>query len=424
MKEKRQALYKKIQTPLLDEKNICSMNSSGHKVRNMRWNKIHRVFIVISILLCAGIVLLAVCGDGKRWVPSQVIAKIAETISNVEFRDMSGKIEEKGEQIGDSSFLEFIEGILLPDHTLGESKEDQSTTDSEVDSGESGDTHEKPLTLQALYMFDYDAVPKGEIPIIPMDLSLSQYGTEYINNATGLKPDTKKLLTANLNSSVSVASLGKSSDPLVLIVHTHGTEGYSEDGAISFLDQGDEIARSKDPEKNVVAVGKVLAEALNQKGVNTIHCTVMHDQLQYKDAYARSEETIQKYLQEYPSIKLVIDLHRDSVLKSGGELVRPVTLVDGQAAAQMMCVVGSNWNGGTYPNWEKNLALALQLRQTMNESVQNICRPVYLKGSTYNQELAPYSLLVEMGASGNSLEEAKRTSKLLAESLAKMILLL
>ena len=150
----------------------------------------------------------------------------------------------------------------------------------------------------------------------------------------------------------------------------------------------------------------------------------MHDELQYKDAYSRSEETIRKYLKEYPSIRLVIDLHRDSVLKSGGELVRPVTLVNGEAAAQMMCVVGSNWNGGEYPNWEGNLAFALKIREELNAEGENLCRPVYLKGATYNQELAPYSLLVEMGASGNSLEEAKRTARRLADVLACMVSLL
>ena len=88
----------------------------------------------------------------------------------------------------------------------------------------------------------------------------------------------------------------------------------------------------------------------------------MHDQNQYKDSYARAEETIKQYLAKYPSIRLVIDLHRDSVVKSTGELVRPVTLIDGGAAAQVMCVVGSNWGGEKNPNWEGNLALARKMQ--------------------------------------------------------------
>ncbi|MBR2353435.1 MAG: stage II sporulation protein P [Clostridia bacterium] len=312
--------------------------------------------------------------------------------------------------------MEVLEGFLIPDRDFpDQGEEDEGGADWETD--EPIPDPKEPLTLQTLYAFDYGAVPEGETPIIPMDLSLSEFGDAYINNATGLKPDTKKLLSMNLKDVPTLLSVNRGADPLVLILHTHGTEGYSENGAISFLDRGEDLARSSDPSQNVLAVGQVLAETLNRAGVNTLHCTVMHDQPQYKDSYRRSEETIRRYLKEYPSIRLVIDLHRDSVLKSGGELVRPVTLVDGEPTAQMMCVIGSNWNGGSYPNWEKNLALALKLRAEMNREGENICRPVYLKGSTYNQELAPYSLLVEMGASGNSLEEAKRAAEKFAMAL-------
>lgn len=420
MKEKKYTLWGKTPPHLLEEAPTFNDFYERRKSRK-KWNVIQRGFMAASVLLCMGIVCLAFFGTGSRWLSSQTVSKISEMIANVEFRDLSGETDEGDAHSKDSAFLELIEGILLPDHTLEPSKKDEVSTDSDTGDKESDSDQKAPLTLQALYAFDYDAVPDGETPIIPMDLSLSQFGNEYINNATGLDPDTKKLLTESFNSSVSVASAALSSDPLVLVVHTHGTEGYSKDGAISFLDQGEEFARSQDTQQNVVAVGKVLADALNENGINTIHCTIMHDQLQYKDAYARSEETIRRYLKEYPSIKLVIDLHRDSVLKSGGELVRPVTLADGEAAAQMMCVIGSSWNGGDYPNWEKNLALALQLRQKMNEAVPNICRPVYLKGSTYNQELAPYSILVEMGASGNSLEEAKRTAERFALVLVEIV---
>ena len=117
----------------------------------------------------------------------------------------------------------------------------------------------------------------------------------------------------------------------------------------------------------------------------------------------------------------MIDLHRDSVVKSTGELVRPVTAVDGEAVAQVMCVVGSDWGGQENPNWQGNLSLALKLREELNQKYQNLCRPAYLRASTYNQELAPYSLLLEVGASGNSLAEAKRSASLIADALAKFI---
>ena len=278
-----------------------------------------------------------------------------------------------------------------------------------------------PSAKEDIYFFDRNLVPKGETAIIPMDLSLTSYGAEYINNSTGYSPDTAKLLAADLKDNINIEYLASSGAPVVLIVHTHATEGYSADGAISYLESGGEYARSDDIKNNVVAVGKVLADELNKAGISTIHSTVLHDAVQYKDSYARSEETIRQYLEKYPSIRLVIDLHRDAIVRSNGDLVRPVVLSDGEAAAQVMCVVGSDWGGQRCKNWEGNLSLALKLRERLNANTQGICRPPYLKSSTYNQELAPYSLLLEMGASGNSLEEAKRSAKLVANALLDLI---
>lgn len=278
-----------------------------------------------------------------------------------------------------------------------------------------------PMSRDELYFFDRNSVPKGETAIIPMDLSLSSYGAEYINNSTGYSPDTAKLLASELKDNINIEYLASSGSPVVLIVHTHATEGYSAHGAISYLETGGEYARTSDIKSNVVAVGKTLADELNKAGISTIHSTVLHDAVQYKDSYARSEETIRQYLERYPSIRLVIDLHRDAIVRSNGDLVRPVALSEGEAAAQVMCVVGSDWGGQKCSNWEGNLALALKLREKLNSKTEGICRPPYLKSSTYNQELAPYSLLLEMGASGNSLEEAKRSAKLVAEALLTLI---
>ncbi len=275
--------------------------------------------------------------------------------------------------------------------------------------------------IQGLYEYDYSKVPNGHTPIVPMDLSLYKNGDLYINNSTGYKPDIEGLLNSSL-SSPTVDYLSSTNAPTVLIVHTHGTEAYSSDGAISYEDNGSEIARSDDIRQNVVSVGAVMAEILNEKGISTLHCTVMHDSIQYKDSYSRAEETIKQYMEKYPSIKLVIDLHRDSIVKSSGELVRPVTLVDGNAAAQIMCVVGSDWGGGYCPNWQDNLSLALKLRQRLNAKYTNICRPTDLRSQSFNQELAPYSLLLEIGSSGNSRKEAMICAALVANELAELIL--
>jgi stage II sporulation protein P len=147
----------------------------------------------------------------------------------------------------------------------------------------------------------------------------------------------------------------------------------------------------------------------------------MHDRESYKDSYIRAASTIAGYLAKYPTIQYVIDLHRDSLTSGDGSLIRPVTVVDGVPTAQVMCVVGSDYNGTDYSNWQDNLSLALKFRSALNEKYENISRPVYLRSSAYNQQYAPLSMLLEIGASGNSLSEAKNAAVLAAEVLADII---
>lgn len=329
--------------------------------------------------------------------------KIADVFTRLDF----SATRENGNDGGDF--------IALPNGTGSVPKKE---TDTEVSGG--GDNSASVVKPSGLYGYDYSAVPEGCTPIIPMDLSLSSYGSFYINNSTGYSPDISVLLKKKLGSDNGYTPLAASQSPLVLIIHTHGTEAYSSDGAL-YCEDSDNYARTGDASKSVVAVGARIGEILNKNGIPTAHCTVMHDSVQYKDSYARAEETVKKYLSEYPTIKLVIDIHRDSIVRSTGELVRPVAEVNGEAAAQLMCVVGSDWAGDVCSNWEDNLSLALKLREGINEKYGNLCRPVYLKGNTYNQELSKYSLLIEVGSSGNSLEEALRSASAAAEVLTELI---
>lgn len=409
--KKRKALPqgKKKEIPLLKEgerEPIRWMFGEEQNERRRRFQHIYMITTTIALTLC--IVLMAVMfGFGKN------SANLSD-ISDFLFGWMKGdpQNEDKDEQNPD-----VLDGFLLPKETTSPSSPSEEESGTQPPSSNNGTVMNKEL----LYQFDYSKVPDGETPIIPMDLSLISYGATYIYNSTGLTPDTGRLLNDPLPKQNQTELLSTKNEPLVLIVHTHGTEAYSEDGAISYLDEGQELARSQDPAETVVSVGALMAEILNRQGISTVHCTVMHDRTQYKDSYLRSEETIRSYLEQYPSIRLVIDVHRDSIVKSTGELVRPVTLIDEKPAAQVMCVVGSNWNGEDNPNWEGNLALALKLRKSLNEQYENLCRPPYLKSSTYNQELAPYSLLLEVGGSGNSLEEAKRSASAVAEALVPLV---
>ena len=375
----------------------------GRPVRHRILKKWYAVYLVTTVSVVVAVLLLLLFGVGENGKPL-------------------------GGRLNLSSFAEKVVGWFVSTDSPS-IETSNGNADSDIsDIPSNNPTTSKPedtedvqvsTTVKGLYDFDYSKVPEGHTPIIPMDLSLSKYGDTYINNATGYSPNTVELINRQLGSSYQ--PLSSNNGPLVLIIHTHGTEAYSQNGAISFSSDEQNYARTSDTEKNVVAVGRALADELIKNGIPTAHCTVLHDSVQYKDSYARAEETVKRYLQEYPTIKLVIDVHRDSIVKSSGEVVRPVTEYDGQAAAQVMCVVGSSWAGDECPNWENNLSLALQLRRALNSECESICRPPFLKGNTYNQELAPYSLLLEVGSQGNSLEEALASAKLVGQKLSAII---
>ena len=393
-------------TPYLPKGETISYEARTKK-KISRWYKIYLATTLGVVFLT--VIFLIVGISDKATLPN--IESIASGILSGDLMDLSGGVPYNKDEIKDNydNVFDVIDGILLP-------SKDPDDSDSVVVPDK-----DAPTQKQDIYAFDYSKVPEGETAIIPMDLSLSSNGSAYIYNSTGYAPDLEALLAANFTTANNPSYISNISAPLVLIVHTHGTESYSADGAISYLDDGREIARSEDTAENVVSVGAVMAEILNKNGIPTLHCTIMHDRIQYKDSYARAEETIKQYLEKYPSIKLVIDLHRDAVVKSTGELVRPVTEVNSEAVAQVMCVVGSDWGGEACPAWKNNLSLSLKLRDSLNSKYGNICRPTYLRASTYNQELAPFSLLLEIGASGNSLIEAKRAAVLVAQELLPLI---
>lgn len=312
-----------------------------------------------------------------------------------------------------------------PSHPCGVATDTTDATDAAgtPSDGEPSDTavsdtasNDEPSEVTDIYDYDASAVPAGHVAIRPYDLSLSAYGDSFMYNSTSYSPSVAALLRLDTRPTLTDTA----SAPVVLIIHTHGTEAYSPEGSISYDGVGT-LARSSDVTQNVVAVGRVMAEVLNRNGINTLHCEIMHDEQSYRDSYSRSAATVREYLRKYPSIKYVFDVHRDSVTDGSGALLRPVTASGGRVAAQVMCVVGSDEGGADYPDWQQNLAFALRLRSTMNGSCARLARPVCLRSSAYNQQYAPMSLLLEVGCSGNYLSEALEAGRLCAQSLAELI---
>lgn len=217
-----------------------------------------------------------------------------------------------------------------------------------------------------------------------------------------------------------VIDVVKNGRPQILIIHTHTTEGYLEEESETCA--SDYVGRELDAEKNIVAVGKTVADALNEAGINTIQITEVYDDPEFSGAYDRSAEAVKAMLKKYSSIEMVIDIHRDSIINADGIRVKPTAEIDGEKAAQVMILAGCNEDGALeFLNWEYNLRFDVRLQQSMNELYPGLARPIYFVARRYNMHLTKNSMLVEIGTEVNTLDEALYAARLFADALLKTL---
>ena len=171
------------------------------------------------------------------------------------------------------------------------------------------------------------------------------------------------------------------------------------------------------------AVGRVMADTLNAAGLNTLHDETLNDYPSYTGSYANSRTVVQQYLAQYPSIKVVLDVHRDAIETENGSRMAPVCTVDGRQAAQVMIICGCD-NGTTVqlPNWRQNLRFAAAWERAMEGMYPGFTRSVLFSYRFYNQDLTTGSLLIEIGGHGNNLNEALYAGQLAAKGLAAALL--
>lgn len=234
-----------------------------------------------------------------------------------------------------------------------------------------------------------------------------------VKNTTGKEINIQTLLTNGIDLSV------KKNKPTVLIYHTHTTETYCLTNSGTF--PKGYSGRTRDESKNMVRVGTEIANELEQAGISVIHDTEIHDS-SYNDSYDRSREAVEKYLKEYPSIQITLDVHRDAIHYDSKTYARPVADVLGKKTAQVMILTGAE--GGRvsdFPNWEQNLDFALTLHNYGENMYPGLLRPIMFCQRKYNLDLGKYSLLLEMGTDGNTLEEAVYAGRLIGNVLASVV---
>ena len=203
-------------------------------------------------------------------------------------------------------------------------------------------------------------------------------------------------------------------EPTVLIYHSHATESYTPSPGEDY--QESSPFRTLSDDYNMVSIGARVAEILEAGGITVIHDRQLHDHPSYNTSYNSSRASMQQYLEQYPSIRLVLDLHRDASGDNSNQMTTSAT-VNGERSAQLMLVIAAGTSARPVPRWQENLALGLKLHVQLERTAPGICRYVNLRSSRFNQDLCPGALLVEVGAAGNTHPEALTAAEVLAQGI-------
>ena len=245
--------------------------------------------------------------------------------------------------------------------------------------------------------------------------NLEQIQETTITGGLSIKNETSGMLSEG--SQVRLPN----GEPQILIIHTHSSEAYTPAGLDRY--EASDTNRTEDKEYNIVRVGDELTALLQQAGLNVIHDREIYDYPSYTGSYERSGAAVQSYLEQYPSIAIVIDMHRDA-LGANGVVYKTMAEESGVCASQVMLLVGTDDSGLYHPNWRSNLSLALYLQNAVSAVHPTLMRPVALVQQRYNQHLTGGSLILEVGSSGNTLQEALAAIRLFADAAAPALLAL
>ena len=310
--------------------------------------------------------------------------------------------------IGASPQLTYLEPLVLG-HRLQPPEPEQAP---EEEPGE-----ETPI--------DNDDQTKPELEQPEQDDSILEITAEGKKNSKYLWGEnaclynrTELPLDASVLSQGSV-HLEELDGPQILIVHTHGSEAYAQTDGNSYEES--DPYRTTDCSRNIVRVGEEMATVFRNRGFRVLHDTNLYDYPSYNGSYTRSGAAVEKWLEQYPSIQIVLDVHRDALVGKDGQIYKLVTEEKGEKVAQVMFVVGSNEAYPGHTHWQDNLALAVRFQQGLTWEYQSLARPIVLRSKTYNQDLLPGALLVEVGGHGNTLNEAIAGARLWADNVSRTL---
>lgn len=202
----------------------------------------------------------------------------------------------------------------------------------------------------------------------------------------------------------------------VMIFHTHTCESYTPTENYTYEESG--TFRTTDLNFSVSRVGDALSDQLLSYGFNVTHDKTYHDYPAYSGSYGRSQATVENLLVSHPGTDIIIDLHRDAITDTS---YAPSVIIGDETVAQLMFVIGTDGGGLEHPNWQQNLKFAVKVQEKANQLYPGLFRPILLRNSRYNQQLGKAACIIEVGATGNTLEQAMGSMKYLSKILDEVL---
>ena len=375
-----------------------------------RWTRLLRRGTALFLTTVTVWVLSLTADMGAAAETFRTLAESPAFVSAALRAELGSLPEEEGESL---TFWERLALGQSPTLSAGVGREAADVPEVPSPSPSAGepDDPEDPEELPAVTAAPEDIVGRTLLPVSGDGYDSAQ--GVYIENRPGLELDVAAMAQAEL--ALDLPEEG----PQVLIVHTHGSEAYTPDGTDTYVATGE--CRTADKTKSVVRVGEEVAKVLTEMGLTVVHDTELYDYPAYNGSYDRSLAAVENWLAQYPTIQVVLDIHRDALIGADGTVYKPITTINGESCAQVMLVMGSNALYD-HPDWLGNLTLAVQVQKEMNTLWPTLARPIGLRENRYNQQTAPGAMLVEVGSHGNTLQEALAAARMFARALGAVLL--
>ena len=334
--------------------------------------------------------------------------KTIPTMANI--NEESNKIEKENKETKSKNYLEeFIKTEMssIKGIEVAEQKENQEqNTNKENEQTETVENNQNTEENGEITLASNEATKTEVVTPNPIAENANvQYGNVKIKNQT-----TFNLTEDILNPDIKIDNKN------ILIFHTHSCESYTPSEKYQYTQTGN--YRTTDKNYSVIRVGTELENYLKQYNINVIHDTSYHDYPSYTGSYTRSLQTVENILKTNQS-DIVIDLHRDAV--GSRPDYAPTVKIGDDYAAQIMFVIGTNEGGLWHPNWQQNLKFAVKIQQKAEEMYPGLFKPIMLTKSRYNQHTGKYANIMEIGSTGNTLDQCLISMKYLSAVMNEVL---